>query len=106
MLFVISNCWFMTVMFIVLKVLHFMTKKKKIRKGSIFCITSSVTSRGQHLPTASGAGCSSAQRGLVFELGLHDGVMFVFQVEQDGSELLILTQISKRQQISASISFH
>lgn len=31
----------------------------------------------------------------MFELGLHDGVMFVFQVEQDGSELLILTQISK-----------
>lgn len=52
-----------------------------------------VTSRGQHLPTTSCAGRSPAQRGLVFELGLHDGVMFVFQVEQDGSELLILTQI-------------
>lgn len=42
----------------------------------------------------------------MFELGLHDGVMFVFQVEQDGSELLVLTQISKGEKISASISFH
>lgn len=31
----------------------------------------------------------------MFELGLHDGVVLVFQVEQDGSELLILTQILK-----------
>lgn len=69
------------------------------------CSSRSVTSRWQNLPTTSCAGRSPAQGGLVFELGLHDGVMFVFQVEQDGSELLILTQILKWQKERTSNSF-
>lgn len=59
------------------------------------CSGSKNTSRCQHSPTAARAGRASTQGRLVFELRLHDRVMFVFQVQQDGSELLILTQILK-----------
>lgn len=55
-----------------------------------------VTSRGQCLPTAARAGRSPAERCLVFELRLHDGVVFVFEIQQHGPELLILTQICER----------
>lgn len=29
----------------------------------------------------------------MFELRLHDAVVFVFEVQQDGPELLVLTQV-------------
>lgn len=54
---------------------------------------SSLSSRGQYIPTAACAGGPPTQGGLVFKLRLHDDVMFVFQVQQDGSELLVLTQV-------------
>lgn len=72
---------------------NFLGWQKKKKMFSSTCSGSKHTSRWRHSPTTPCAGRSPAQRGLVFELGLHDDVMFVLQVQKDGPELLILTQI-------------
>lgn len=66
----------------------------KVKYG-VGVVVTAAASRCQHSPTTSSAGCPSTQRSLVFELRLHDDVMLVLQVQQNGSELLILTQVLK-----------